>query len=96
MSRHTNGDTPRTAPPSAPPGYQPTHQAPPTIEPNSVYSLDQARQLLGLAKGCLPREIRLGRLRVAKRAGRYLITGAWLLQWIEGGELKRTTREGAP
>jgi hypothetical protein len=44
---------------------------------------------LGLAKGCLPREIRLGRLRASKRAGKYLIVGAWLLEWIESGEVKR-------
>jgi hypothetical protein len=42
-----------------------------------------------LAKNCLPREIRLGRLRVAKRAGKYMILGKWLLEWIEGGELSR-------
>jgi hypothetical protein len=26
---------------------------------------------------------------VAKRAGRYLILGTWLLEWIEAGELPR-------
>ena len=26
---------------------------------------------------------------VAKRAGRYFILGRWLIEWIEGGELKR-------
>jgi hypothetical protein len=34
----------------------------------------------------LPREIRLGRLRTSKRAGKYLILGGWLLQWIADGE----------
>jgi hypothetical protein len=61
----------------------------PVIQPNAVYSLDQARHTLRLAKNCLPREIRLGRLRVAKRAGKYLILGEWLLQWIAAGELPR-------
>jgi hypothetical protein len=59
----------------------------PVIDPKAVYSLEQARSTLQLAKNCLPREIRLGRLRVAKRAGKYFILGAWLLEWIEAGEL---------
>ena len=70
----------------------PARRAAPVIDPRTVYSLDQARHVLGLAKGCLPREIRLGRLRVSKRAGRYLILGAWLLEWIESGELSRPPR----
>jgi hypothetical protein len=59
----------------------------PVIDPKAVFTIDQARRTLQLAKNCLPREIRLGRLRVAKRAGKYLILGAWLLEWIEAGEL---------
>ena len=39
---------------------------PPIIHPNAVFSLDMARSTLALAKNWLPREIRLGRLRVAK------------------------------
>jgi hypothetical protein len=59
------------------------------IDPNAVFSQEQARAALGLTKTTLPREIRLGNLRVAKRAGRYFIRGEWLLQWIDGGELKK-------
>jgi hypothetical protein len=61
----------------------------PVIRPNAVYSLELARHTLLLAKNCLPREIRLGRLRVAKRAGKYLILGKWLLEWIAAGEVTR-------
>jgi hypothetical protein len=57
-----------------------------------VLSLDQAQALLGLARHCLRREVRLGRLRVSKRAGRYFTTGLWLWQWLEGGEVKRQGR----
>lgn len=64
----------------------------PVIDPRAVYTLGSGRAALGLAKGCLPREIRQGRLRAAKRAGRYLILGAWLLEWIETGEVKRPRR----
>jgi hypothetical protein len=31
--------------------------------------------------------VREGRLRIARRAGRYYILGRWLLEWLEGGEL---------
>jgi hypothetical protein len=59
------------------------------IHPTSVYSLEAAREALGLARATLGREIRLGRLRVSKRAGRYFILGAWLLEWLEAGEVRR-------
>ena len=61
----------------------------PVIDPRAVFTIDQARSTLVLAKNCLPREKRLGRLRVAKRAGKYLIMGQWLLEWIAAGELPR-------
>jgi hypothetical protein len=57
------------------------------IESNAVYSLESARAALGLARATLRREIRLGRLRVSKRAGRYYILGCWLLQWLQAGEI---------
>jgi len=57
--------------------------------------MELARNTLELAKNCLPREIRLSRLRVAKRGGKYLILGAWLLEWIEAGELPRRPDTGA-
>ena len=57
------------------------------IASNAVYSLESARAALGLARATLRREIRLGRLRVSKRAGRYYILGCWLLQWLQAGEI---------
>src|SRR5262249_10660522 len=64
-------------------------QQPHVIASTAIYSLVQAQQALGLRKSTLAREIREGRLRVAKRAGKYFVLGAWLLAWVEGGELKR-------
>jgi hypothetical protein len=64
-------------------------KGPHVIDPHAVYDVPTAAHCLGLAKNCLPREIRLGRLRVAKRAGRYLVTGLWLLEWIQRGEVTR-------
>jgi hypothetical protein len=68
---------------------------PTILDYRAVYSLDQARQTLGLAKGCLPREVRLGRLRVSMRGGRYYTTGAWLWEWLTAGEVHRRQRVGA-
>jgi hypothetical protein len=62
---------------------------PVVLHPRMVLSLDQARQTLGLAKNCLPREVRKGRLRVAKRAGKYFTTGKWLMEWLTTAEVRR-------
>jgi hypothetical protein len=69
-----------------------SHASPAIINPTAVYTIATARAALGLAENTLPRECRLGRLRCSKRAGKILILGAWLLQWIEGGEVKRRHR----
>jgi hypothetical protein len=66
--------------------------SPAIINPHAVYTIPTARAALGLAEHTLPRECRLGRLRCSKRAGKILILGAWLLQWVEGGEVKRRHR----
>jgi hypothetical protein len=66
------------------------------ISANAVFSLAEARTALGLAKATIAREVRLGRLRVSKRAGKYFFLGSWLLEWIAGGELiRKTRRQGA-
>lgn len=62
---------------------------PATIDPHAAYSVAQATALLGLRDNSLPREIRNGRLRCSKRCGRYFVLGRWLLEWLEGGELRR-------
>jgi hypothetical protein len=54
-----------------------------------VYTIAAAQLALGLPKTTLGREIRLGRLRVSKRAGRYFLLGEWLLDWLRGGEVSR-------
>jgi hypothetical protein len=57
------------------------------IDPNGVYGVESAQQTLGLRRSTLAREIRLGRLQVAKRGGRYFILGRWLISWLEEGRL---------
>jgi hypothetical protein len=74
----------------------PTNEAAPphVIDPHAVYDLASARAALSLAKGTLSREIKLGRLRASKRAGKVLILGSWLLQWVEAGEVRRGKPSG--
>jgi hypothetical protein len=59
------------------------------IVPSAVYTLASAREALGLKAGTLPREIRLRRLRAAKRAGKVFLLGEWLLTWLKEGEVTR-------
>lgn len=66
--------------------------APPSphiINPTAVYTIEQARAALRLRRDTLQREYKLGRLRMAVRAGRRWILGSWLLTWLESGELRR-------
>lgn len=79
----------RTADP-APATPPPIH----SIDPHAVYLVDQARAVLRLRASTIRREVREGRLRISKRAGRYYLLGEWLLEWIAGGELPR--RNAAP
>jgi hypothetical protein len=66
------------------------------IPRDSVFLLADAGAYLKLPPTCLPREVRLGRLRVSKRAGRYWVTGEALLAWLEGGVVsRRRTPAGA-
>jgi hypothetical protein len=59
----------------------------PVIDQQTVYTLHSLTDLLGLKKGTLPREMRLGRLRYAKRAGRVYVLGEWVLAWLRAGEV---------
>jgi hypothetical protein len=78
----------KSAPPACP-------AAPHVIHPTAVYDLIAARAALGLAKGTLSREIRLGRLRISARAGKRYILGSWILEWLQGGEIRRGNWTGA-
>jgi hypothetical protein len=71
-------------------------QPPHVIHPTAVYGVTELQEALRLKRSTLRREIRLGRLRVSKRAGAYFFLGSWVLQWIEGGELRRKGSEPLP
>ncbi len=74
----------------------PDRQPPLRVIPDdAVLRLGEAQALLGLPAGTLPREARLGRLRVAKRAGLCWTTGRWVREWLEGGEVHRRPAEPA-
>jgi hypothetical protein len=61
----------------------------PTINPRQIYTLDSLTKTLSLRPGTLPRELRLGRLRYSKRAGKVWILGEWVLTWLQAGEVRR-------
>jgi hypothetical protein len=65
---------------------------PVVIHPDGVYSMVSLQAGLGLTKSTVAREIRLGRLLVAKRAGRYFILGQWILDWLRAGEIRKRPR----
>jgi hypothetical protein len=67
---------------------------PHVIVPTAVYTLATAASGLGLARECLPREIRLGRLEARKRGGKYFLLGKWLLRWLETGAAHRRWQGG--
>jgi hypothetical protein len=60
------------------------------IHPTGVYTVAQVRAMLGLRQSSLRREIREGRLAVYKRCGKYFFLGEQLLDWLRGGEIRRT------
>ena len=62
--------------------------APHVVYPGAVYTVQDLRQIFGLKASSVRREVRLGRLRIAKRCGRYYCLGQWVLQWFTNGELK--------
>ena len=64
------------------------------IEHDAAYDLPALQAVLGLGKTTLKREVRVGRLRVAKRAGRYYFLGAWVLEWLAAGEVHRFRKRG--
>jgi hypothetical protein len=65
----------------------------PEIKPTQVFSIATLTELLSLKSGTVPRELRLRRLRFAKRAGKVLILGEWILQWLRDGEIHKANTE---
>jgi hypothetical protein len=70
----------------------PLNEQPHIVHPHAVYTAASLQAALGLTRTTVSREARLGRLRVAKRAGRYFILGRWVMQWLEEGEVRRKDR----
>jgi hypothetical protein len=64
-------------------------KSPHVIVRTAVYDLETARAALNLTRTTLNRELRLGRLRASKRAGRYYLLGEWLIEWLRTGEVRR-------
>jgi hypothetical protein len=71
----------------------PLNERPHVIHPRAVYTVASLQAALGLTRTTVAREVRLGRLRVSRRSGRYFIIGRWALQWLEEGEVRRKDRQ---
>jgi hypothetical protein len=69
-------------------------RGPHVINPRGVYTTQSLQAALGLTKTTIGREIRLGRLRVTKRAGKYFVLGTWVLEWLAAGEVCRSRKTG--
>jgi hypothetical protein len=54
-----------------------------------VYTVQDAKRIFNLRDSTIRREVREGRLRIAKRAGRYFLLGEWILEWLRAGEVRR-------
>ncbi len=66
------------------------------IHPRGVYFLPQLRAIMGWRASTARREIRCGRLWVARCAGRYVVLGQWLLEWITRQEKNRGPALSSP
>lgn len=55
------------------------------IRPRGVYNLRQATRATGMATSTLEREMKKGRIRVARRGGKVVFLGRWLIRWMEDG-----------
>jgi hypothetical protein len=81
------------------PNVDPPQQAAPpppfVLHDNAVLTRQQLQAGLGLARNCISREVRLRRLRVARRGGKYYFLGAWVRQWLADGEVRRGKVETA-
>jgi hypothetical protein len=65
-------------------------EPPHVIYATAVYTVDDLRRIFGLKASSVRREVRMKRLRIAKRCGRYFCLGQWILEWIGAGELNPT------
>jgi hypothetical protein len=69
------------------------HQGDPgpfVITPNAVYRPAHLALGLGMPLSGVLRAIRAGELRSSRRRGRTLILGVWIIEWLAGGERRRT------
>jgi hypothetical protein len=73
----------------APLAAAPAAAPPLVIDPLRVFTAQEFRHAFGLRASTLRREVRLSRLRIAKRGGKYYLFGKWILEWLESGEVRR-------
>jgi hypothetical protein len=59
------------------------------IDPHTLGTIEEWTALLDVGRTTLLREIRRRRLRASRRAGKYWLTGQWIMDWVAGGEVTR-------
>jgi hypothetical protein len=80
----------KTASNGRPPAEPPRQAAAPfAIDPNTAYRPEHIEAGLGIPLSGIMRDIRGGKLKASKRRGRLFILGAWVLAWLEDGEVRR-------
>jgi hypothetical protein len=85
LTPKTNGTAAPKQPRSAAPAAKTSPPVSVLIERDRVFSLAAVRQLLGVGKYGLQREIRKKRLRAHRRLNRWWLLGSDILDWLQGG-----------
>jgi hypothetical protein len=67
------------------------------IDPHALGTVEEWTAHLDLGQTTLLREIRRRRLRASRRAGKYWLTGQWIMDWVAGGDVtwRRPATTGA-
>lgn len=62
------------------------------IPTHAVYDKEALQKMLGLSATTILREVRAGRLRACKRAGRYFFLAEHVNEWLRKGEVNGNGR----
>src|SRR5262249_58981934 len=63
---------------------------PRVVDPHAVFSREEFQAYFRISRATVRNEVREGRLRVSKRAGRYWLLGARILAWLQEGEVVKS------
>jgi hypothetical protein len=75
------------------PAGSPTGRPPAVVEPNGLYFLADVIALTRAKRPAVRAAIAAGQLRASVVAGRYIVLGSWLLDWIHAAPPPRAKRQ---